>query len=207
MIPTVLASPLLAALGAAATPAPTPTPVPGNQTGLLPPLTSPGAPTPIPQIRDLKPLIDVFPYPLWMVIVAGCIAAVILGVLIWLFVRWIRRRPAPPPPTPREVALSELERLRGDVRSMQPYAFSFAVSDVLRTYIGAAYGLHAPRQTSPEFLASISTYAKFSDADRSLLAGFLEHCDLIKFAHVDANAADSEKLLESAVAFVQGGRP
>jgi hypothetical protein len=78
---------------------------------------------------------------------------------------------------------------------------------VLRAYVGAAYGLHAPRQTSPEFLASISGYEKFTDADRSLLAGFLERCDLIKFAHVDADATDSERLLESAVGFVQGGLP
>jgi len=78
---------------------------------------------------------------------------------------------------------------------------------VLRSYVGAAYGLLAPRQTSPEFLASISGHERFSNSDRSLLAGFLEHCDLIKFAHVEADSSDSEKLLESAVAFAQGGMP
>jgi hypothetical protein len=165
------------------------------------------ASTPPVEIRDIAPPIDVFPYPLWVVILAGGVAAAVLGVLIWLLVRWLRRPPKTPPPLPREVALGALEQLRSQVRVMEPYAFSIAVSDVLRAYVGAAYGLHAPRQTSPEFLASISGYEKFTDADRTLLAGFLERCDLIKFAHVDADATDSEKLLESAVGFVQGGLP
>jgi hypothetical protein len=165
------------------------------------------ASTPPVEIRDIAPPIDVFPYPLWVVILAGCVAAAVLGVLIWLLVRWLRRPPKLPPPLPREVALRALEQLRNQIQVMEPYAFSIAVSDVLRAYVGAAYGLHAPRQTSPEFLASISGYEKFTDADRSLLAGFLERCDLIKFAHVDADATDSERLLESAVGFVQGGLP
>jgi len=192
-----LAYPLLAAIGIApATPDPQ-----------APPVTIGPPSTPLPQIRDIAPPIDVFLYPLWMVIVAGCVAAIVLGVIIWLVVRWIRKPPAVPPPLPREVALSALEKLRSQVRVMAPYAFSIAVSDVLRSYVGAAYGLLAPRQTSPEFLASISGHERFSNSDRSLLAGFLEHCDLIKFAHVEADSSDSEKLLESAVAFAQGGMP
>jgi Domain of unknown function (DUF4381) len=190
-----LAFSLLAALGIA--PA-TPDPV-------APPLNGAPPSTPPVEIRDIAPPIDVFPYPLWMIIAVGCVAAAVLGVIVWWGVRWIRRRPAPPPPTPRQVALRALEALRAQVREMAPYAFSIAVSDVLRAYVGAAYQLHAPRQTSPEFLAAISGYSKFSDADRSLLASFLERCDLIKFAHVDADATDSEKLLESALAFAQGG--
>jgi len=197
MTSALLASPLLAAIGIA--PSATPDP--------LAPIITRIPSTPPPEIRDIAPPVDVFPYPLWMIIVAGCFAAAVIGVIVWLIVRSIMRRPAPPPPTPRELALRALEALRQQAPTMQPYAFSIAVSDVLRTYVGAAYGLHAPRQTSPEFLAAISGYAKFTDADRSLLAGFLGHCDLIKFAHIEADATDSGKLLESAVAFARGGRP
>jgi len=203
MIFAALAIPVPAAINA--TPSNTPDPAaPILQGG---PLNGGPPSTPPVQIRDIAPPVDFFPYPLWMVIVAGCVAAIVLGVLVWLLVRWLRRPPVLPPPLPREVALSALEQLRSQVQVMEPYAFSIAVSDVLRTYVGAAYGLHAPRQTSPEFLASISAYEKFTNADRSLLAGFLEQCDLIKFARVDADVTVSEKLLESAVAFVQGGLP
>ena len=89
---------------------------------------------------------------------------------------------------------------------MEPYAFSIAVSDVLRTYVGAQYRLPAREQTSPEFLAEISQVHDFTDDDRRLLKDFLERADLIKFARVDADEQVSESLLSAAVAFVQGGR-
>jgi hypothetical protein len=167
--------------------------------------TAPGAPE-LPEIRDIAPPVDVFPYPPWMVATAALLAAIILGVIIWLIVRWVRSRPAPPPPTPRAIALRELERLRGDVDRLEPYAFSIAVSDVLRRFIGAQYGLHAQQQTSPEFLAAIGTSTRFSADDQQLLGGFLERCDLIKFARIDASSDESRELLGRAVAFVQGGR-
>jgi hypothetical protein len=167
---------------------------------------APAAQPPAVEIRDIAPPVDVFPYPPWMVVTAACVAAVLLALIVRLIVRWVRRRPAPPPPTPRAIALRELERLRPQVQVLDPHEFSFPVSDVLRTYIGAEYHLHAPRQTSPEFLATISGSAKFSDADRTLLAAFLERCDLIKFARIDASSDDSAGLLESAISFVQGGR-
>ena len=169
------------------------------------PSSAPDAPAPV-EIKDIAPPVDVFPYPLWMVLTAAGIALAVLGLLTWLLVRWLKRRPPPPLPTPRAVALRELERLRGQVQGMEPYAFSFAVSDVLRTFIGAQFGLHAREQTSPEFLAEISKAGRFSDADRTLIGEFLVHCDMIKFARIHATAEDSARLLESAVMFAQGGR-
>ena len=166
---------------------------------------APGTPAPV-EIKDIVPPVDVFPYPLWMVLTAAGIALVVLGLLAWLLVRWLKRRPPPPLPTPRAVALRELESLRGQVQVMEPYAFSFAVSDVLRTYIGAQFRLHAREQTSPEFLAEISKAGRFSDADRILIGEFLVHCDMIKFARIHATSEDSAKLLDSAIIFVRGGR-
>ena len=183
-------APLLAVL---ATPAPSAAPVP------------PATP-PLPEIKDIAPPLNVWPYPLWMTLTAAALAVIVLGVLIWLLVRWRKSRPGTPPPTPRELALGNLEHLRAQVAMLEPYAFSFAVSDVLRSYIGAQFGLHAREQTSPEFLAEISQAGRFSDADRNLLAEFLVHCDMIKFARIHATTADSAKLLDSAVVFVRGGR-
>ena len=156
-------------------------------------------------IKDIAPPVWVFPYPMWMVVTAAVIALLLLALAIFFIRRWIKNRPPPIPPTPRSIALRELERLRGQVKSADPYDFSIAVSDVLRTYIGAAYRLHATQQTSPEFLAAISNSPRFSDGDRKLLAEFLETCDMIKFARIDASVGDSARLLESAQAFVLGG--
>jgi hypothetical protein len=160
-----------------------------------------------PEIHDIAPPIDVFPYPPWMVATAIALAAVLLGLIVWFIVSWIRRRPAAPPPTPTAVALRELEKLRARVKEIEPYGFSFAVSDVLRTFISTAkFRLPATRQTSPEFLAAIADSQLFTEGDRSLLGHFLEKCDMIKFARMEATHEDNSELVESALAFVQGGR-
>lgn len=159
-----------------------------------------------PEIRDIEPPVDVFPWPIWMVVLVGIVLLLVLiGVIVGVFLL-TRRKPIVIPPTPREVAVRELERLREKVGVLDPYDFSVAVSDVLRTFIGQQYYLRATQQTSPEFLASISEAPQFSDDDRGLLSHFMDRCDLIKFARINATSEDSAELLQRAIAFVQGAR-
>ncbi len=107
---------------------------------------------------------------------------------------------------PSEVALAQLERLRKFAGEMEPYAFSIEVSNVLRTFIGKAkFKLPATTQTSPELLAAISKSPLFGEKDRTLLGHFLEKCDMIKFARIQATGVDNVDLVESALAFVKGG--
>ncbi len=175
----------------------------------LPALATPapaGTPGAI-EIRDIAPPVDVFPYPPWMIATVALAAAAVLGLLIWLLVRWMRQRPGPPPPSAHAIALSELAKLRARVNDTEPYAFSIEVSDVLRRFVSnAKFHLPATHQTSPEFLAAISRSPLFSQNDRALLARFLEKCDMIKFARVQATNADNAELVESALAFVRGGQ-
>lgn len=162
--------------------------------------------SPPPALRDIAAPVEVFPYTWWQVSLAVLAAVALVALLAWLVVRWWPRPVAAPPPRPRSIALQQLNELRGRIRAMDPYTFSIAVSDVLRHYIDAQYGLRAEKQTSPEFLASISRSKVFSEEDRRQLAAFLERSDLIKFARVDADEQASEELLTTAIAFVQGGR-
>lgn len=176
---------------------PSPNPAPATPPG-------PGAPPvevdPFPGMEKKLPPTDV-PWPDWAWWIVGIAAVIVLGLLLWLVVWWFRRRVAAVPPTPRAIALQALEALRANVHTLDAYAFAVSVSDVLRTFISAQFSLHATSQTSPEFLAEISNAARFSEADRALLATFLEQCDLRKFARVEAS--DNEALLGSASAFVE----
>jgi len=156
-----------------------------------------------PAIRDIRPPLDVFPYPTWMVVTAGAIALLLVALMASFIVRAMRNRPKPAPPTPKEIALKQLKQAAEDVDRKEPYAFSIQVSDILRKYVSAQYRLHATEQTSPEFLADAAKSPHFTGADKRLLADFLEHCDLIKFARIDATQADSRALLEQAVRFVK----
>lgn len=172
----------------------------------LPPVAQTSPAPVLPEINDIAPPLDLLPWPMWMVVSAGAGIVLIAAVIAWLVVRAIRRRPPSPPLTPRALALRELEALRAGVNRLDPYEFSVRVSDVLRGYIEAQHGLRAKEQTSPEFLGSLSGAAQFGAEDRALLERFLEKCDLIKFARIEATSEDSAALLASAMAFVQGGR-
>jgi hypothetical protein len=168
-------------------------------------LDTPGAsPTP-PAIHDIRPPLDVFPYPMWLVVTAGAVALVALALVVAGIVRAVRNRPKTAPPTARDVALQRLREAEADITRKAPYAFSIQVSDILRQFVSAQYHLHATEQTSQEFLAEAAKSPHFTGADKTLLADFLERCDLIKFAHVDATEEDSRALLEQAVRYVQGG--
>src|SRR5687767_12254689 len=101
-----------------------------------------------PEIRDIAPPLDVFPYPLWMIIAAGLLALLIVGVVAWLVARKLRQKKPVPPPTPRAAAMRSLNALRDQVEKLAPYAFSIAVSDVLRKFVTEQFGLHATQQTS-----------------------------------------------------------
>lgn len=161
-------------------------------------------PSPDPSIRDIAPPIDVFPHPTWMIAVACGLALLLVSLAIWLIVRWRRNRPAPLPPTPRQVALARLEEMRGRIDDLTPYDFSIVVSDILRSYLTARYALKATQQTSPEFLAALANSPHFTPDEKTLLGAFLEKCDLIKFARLDATGADSAPLLVQAIDFVKG---
>ena len=163
--------------------------------------TPPATPPPI---RDIAPPLDLFPYPLWMIALIGAGVCAVLAGIGWFFWRWWRNRPPPTPPTARAIAARELQKLRMKLAGLAPYAFSIAVSDVLRTFIGAEYGLHAREQTSPEFLAAAAGSQAFSTEERRQLERFLEKADMIKFARIDAGERDSEELLTIATAFVEG---
>ena len=129
-----------------------------------------------------------------------------LALLTWLVVWLVRRQPKTPPPTPRMIALRALEELRAHIRELDAYGFSIRASDVLRTYVSGHYSMPVTSQTSPEFLASIADSPRFSAVDRQLLATFLERCDMLKFARIEAHAEENSELLAAATAFVQGTR-
>ena len=143
----------------------------------------------LPEIKDIAPPLDIFPYPTWMVVCAIVVLLAVVAGIVALIVIKMRNQPKPPPPTPREIALRDLEALHAQVERQPPYEFSIAVSEVLRSYVGAQYRLHAREQTSPEFIAAISKSVKFSESDKRLLGQFLERCDLIKFARIAATSA------------------
>lgn len=154
--------------------------------------------------HDISPPVDYSLVPAWVIFAAAFLILALLGLAVWLFLRW-RQRPKPER-SPRSRTLELLERARSEITQLSPYQFSIRVSDILRRYVVEQYHLPSTRQTSIEFLEAIANASNFSEDDKSLLGDFLNRCDLIKFARYDATRADSELLLDEATRFVQGGK-
>ncbi len=84
------------------------------------------------------------------------------------------------------------------------HEFGSLVSGLLRGYLGTAFGLAAPRQTTEEFLASLRGHRRFTLAEQQSLETFLTRSDFLKFAHGEATERDRLSLIAAAENFVQG---
>src|SRR5437667_12760620 len=112
------------------------------------------------EFHDILPPVDYSLIPPWLVFVIAFVVLSLLGLVVWWFAQ--RRKPELPPKAPREIALEELEQIRGEIESISPYQFSIRVSDILRRYVSQQYGLPATRQTSIEFLTAAAKAPSFS---------------------------------------------
>ena len=155
------------------------------------------------EFHDIAPPVDYSLIPPWL-IAAGVLAGVIVIALVIRAALRARQRTRPQIP-PREKAINELERLRTHVDHLSAYEFSIRASDIVRQFVHEQFSLPVTRQTSIEFLNSIGLARQFNPDEKALLAAFLDRCDLIKFARLDATTADSRQLLEDAQRFVKGG--
>ena len=153
-------------------------------------------------LPDIAPPVSYSLVPPWMIFVASLIVLTIVGLAIWYGRRFFRKKQVTL--SPRERALTALNRIESEVENIPPYQFSIRVSDILRRYVMEQFDLPMTRQTSVEFLNAIASAANFSDDEKTLLADFLNRCDLIKFARYQATTADSRLLLNEARQFVKG---
>ena len=127
--------------------------------------------------------------------------AVLAAVAAWLVARWMRRpRPLPPPPPPRppwEVALEELFAVRyAGLAKEARYAEHYdRVSDAVRKYLGGRYGFDGLETTTREMTAILKRVEP-PVYELPVILGFLEECDLVKFARFTPSDEDCTRVLD-----------
>ena len=168
---------------------------------------------PEPAIKDAAPPVTVMEENLWPAYIAGGLCAAGLGALLtMLIVRRLRarrgERPGPPPRPAHEVALEKLDRLGayGFLENADNRPFYFAVSEIIREYLGGRYGFDSLELTTDELIAELRR-----QAGRELvlgeIQGWLSACDLVKFAKISPSATEARGALESAIRIVTTTRP
>ncbi|HVR64510.1 MAG TPA: BatD family protein [Polyangia bacterium] len=168
---------------------------------------------PEPTLKDAAPPVVVMQRNWLLLYVAAALAAAALGALVaWLVIRRLRARasarPGPPPRPPHEIALERLDRLGayGFLENADNRPFYFAVSEVIREYLGARFGFDSLELTTDELVAELHRRAE-RELVLGEIEGWLSAADLVKFAKISPSAAESRGTLETAIRIVTSTRP
>lgn len=164
-----------------------------SETPSLADLDAAAGPQPLPAPRS---------FALWW-LAGGLIALALAGGVVW-FVRSRRRRAEQMrPPTPQELAHQELKKILNEqLADRDVKVFYVELTGVVRRYIERTTGIHAPEQTTEEFLHEISTTRSFSEVHSRKLQDFLESADLVKFAGHQPQQDDVNASIQRARAFI-----
>ena len=138
----------------------------------------------------------------WWIAVAAAVALLAAAAAWWLLPPedgcGPRRRPRPPNwPTWNCGACGRATSPASDVK-----LFYVELTAIVRRYIERTKGIHAPEQTTQEFLQEISRRKDFPAEQSRRLRSFLEAADLVKFAAHQPREEDVEESFRRASAFV-----
>jgi hypothetical protein len=145
----------------------------------------------------------------WVLFMSAWLAILLAVLGGWMFWSSRPRKPIPSVPvSPYQKAMEGIRRIEvaGYLERGEVERFYTELSGVLRHYIEDRFGLHAPEQTTEEFLQELTGRPVLVERQRHALTGFLEQCDLVKFAKVRPSKDEGTAALEAARAFVEATR-
>ncbi|MCX6895214.1 MAG: hypothetical protein NTZ16_06895 [Verrucomicrobia bacterium] len=159
------------------------------------------ASSPLVDIREIKPPVEIPSGYEWLWWVLAALAIIVAGYLLW---KWWQKRKAQAaivPVVPAHVRARE--KLRAALTLIaQPKPFCIAVSDAARAYLEERFSFHAPERTTEEFLRELSATDLLTKPQKQSLGGFLESCDLVKFAKYEPGESELRELYGSATRLV-----
>ena len=151
-----------------------------------------------------------------LVILLWVLVPLLLAALLWVVVRRLRPGGAdvsraalgPLPRPPSEVALEALAALEASplLERGQVKEYHIEVSDILRTYVEARFGVPALEMTTQEVLDRLAC-ARVEDAFVRQFADFLAPCDMVKFAKVRPTPEASLAVLALGRRLVESSAP
>lgn len=157
-------------------------------------------------IRDIKPPVEISSGWEWLWWSLATI--VILGLAVWAWRRWQKRRAQvlAVPPVPAHIrAKQKLQEALTLIA--QPKPFVIVVSDTTRYYLEERFDFHAPERTTEEFLHELQRTDLLSRDQKLSLGDFLQSCDLVKFAKYEPGEPELRELHGSALRLVEETEP
>jgi hypothetical protein len=134
----------------------------------------------------------------------GVLVAVLALGAVALLLRRLRRPVLTPARPPWEIAYERLREL--DARKYPEkgefQTFYVELSNILRIYIEDRFRIHAPEQTTPEFLSEAARSGALTEAHQRRLGRFLRHCDRVKFAQYEPTVDEMEHSFTLVLKFI-----
>lgn len=137
---------------------------------------------------------------------------ILLAVVVWWLVRRYKKEGTilkrKPEPTPYEVAMSGLLRLKARKlweKGMEKEYFT-DLTDILRVYLDKRFGINAMEMTSKDIMRTLSSLPDIKDK-REYFRQILSMADFVKFAKVRPLPADNILAYDNAVKFVEETKP
>ena len=130
----------------------------------------------------------------WLIIV---VVVLIIILLYWFVFR--KNKEKEKVLTPWALALLNLHNLSDNFKSgnLNPVKCISSLTDIVRNYLEDRFEIHAPRQTTEEFLRNMENWSSpLNNKDRNFLRDFMTSADMIKFAKHEA----SKEQIETAIA-------
>lgn len=160
----------------------------------------------VPDIRDIKPPMDIPSTWGWLWWTLGVLLAFAVLVHLWRRLHKKITYVPPVPPVPAHVrAKLRLEEALALIT--QPKPFVIAVSDAARAYLEERFTFRAPERTTEEFLRELKATDRLLPDQKESLGKFLESCDLVKFAKYEPEEGELRELHGSAVRLVEETEP
>lgn len=160
-------------------------------------------------LRDIKPPVEILNgWMLFAIIVAVPLAiALVIGLIVLIVVMIVRKRRGELPPivpahTRAKLKMNEALRLIS-----QPKPYVIAISDALRCYLEERFEFRAPERTTEEFLHELQSTKLLSPDQKQSLAGFLQRCDLVKFAQAEPAQDGLRELHRAAYRLIEETEP
>jgi len=140
-------------------------------------------------------------------IIALCI---LLGLVLFLWFFFKKSNKKIKPLTPWALALLNLYDLNDNFTSgkFNTVKCISSLTDIVRNYLEARFDIHAPRQTTEEFLNNMESWSSpLNNKDRNFLREFMTSADMIKFAQYEAPKAQIETAITRAKQLVDETTP
>lgn len=155
-------------------------------------------------IYDIRPAVNL-PVDTWQII--ALVGLICIGVLALFYMLKKRRKNKKHisviPLNPYSKALQQLETALQLIQRPDQRPFANGITDAVREYLAAVFGLPAPECTTEEVLEQLPNVALLTEEIRQNITHLLQQCDLAKFTKLQFDQPERLKLYHQAKEFVR----